>query len=324
MNSFRIFPLLPILLIALSFNLGGCTRSHFDGKVSIQIAYETEMPVDGGSTVFTEKLGTVHLSPPLLWADSGFTEQIRFNEVSLPGSEDFFLQMSPQIFLKSEKNDIDSNGMSMREFLKSIRSEFLESGKTVFLVIESDETKTALPLKIKDQVDPAGVYLQYSTPSRLLPDFSSRPMIHKSSDASDENAQKVKSWKSGSDQVLYAGEILLEHKGLSSAGALHRLKIPTASETESNEDQRQFNFNKSDLSNCEYVLVVWKDSSGNRLAERAYLWRSVPGLLIDCEDPMLVDEIKKCLRLIGSYKYDFTWQRIDFSERGMKISGGSF
>jgi hypothetical protein len=311
MISFKGFPTTILILCIFSLMMSGCIRVQPARSVSLQIAYQTQMPVEGGSTISTGRLGTVHLSAPVLSARYEGDETVEFHEVSLPGRDDSFLQLSPQMFLQSEMSSSDSRGMSIQDYLKAISSEQLDSGKTVYLVVEADGRRVALPLKIQHQSDPTGFHVQFLTPQKSSPSVRYQPVIRESLSASDDSAERVALWNASSEQFLYAGETLVTIERMSSMGPISRCLGPASV------------IDQSELKPCKEVVVTWDDGDGGKVAELAYLWPTVPGLLIDCENPQVVTDLQDCLRSLQNFRHNFRWYRVSLSETGISMSGGT-
>lgn len=312
---------LPITSLAILLLIGGCTSK--DSSMMISVTYETPAPVEGGSTITTSKLGTVHLGPPLLKASFVDDEEVVFTELSLPHFEDYFLCLSPQMFLQSEKKSSKSSGMSMEDYLESMSSEFLQSGRSIYLLIDCEGRRAAHRLKISQRDDPTGLFIQYSSPYRTTNPRRSQVEFLKPLEASDEPVKEIPIWYSESNQTLYGGALVLQPTLTSSTGFFNRAKETANERPDKNEDGFSAGQIYSDRWFCKETIAAWKDSSGDWVGERAYLWPSAPGLHIDMGKTEVIDELKADLTSFESFRYDISWNRISFTKKGISSTGGT-
>ena len=291
-------------------------------SMKIFVTYESPEPVDGGSTISTAKLGTVHLGPPLLKANFVGSEEVDFKEISLPHFEEHFLCLGPQIFLQSEMKTNRSTGMSMEEYLNGMSSEFLQSGKRIYLVIECDGRRVAHQLKISQRDDPTGLFIQYSNPygsqgRRTQVEFL-EPL-----EAPDDFSKKIRIWNSDSNQTLNGGALVFRVRGTSSVGFYKRAKDVGIDTSKKDKDSISTDHMYSDTWFCKETIATWKDSSGNWVGERAYLWPSVPGLHIDMDDPEVINDLRADLRSFERFRFNINWGRIGFTKNGASSKGGA-
>ena len=321
MRMNRISSSLLIAPLAILLLTGGCTSK--DSPMVISVTYETLAPVEGGSTITTSKLGTVHLGPPLLKASFEGGEQVEFREFSLPHFEDYFLCLSPQMFLQSEKKSSKSSGMSMEDYMESMSSEFLQSGRSIYLLIDCEGRRAAHRLKISQRDDPTGLFIQYSSPYRTTNPRRSQVEFLKPLEASDESAKEIPIWDSDSNQTLHGGALVFKPTLTSSTGFFNRAKESANKRPDRNEAGFSGGQIFSDKWFCKETIAAWKESSGDWVGEKAYLWFSVPGLHIDMGNTEVIDELKADLTSFESIRYDISWIRISFTTKGISSTGGT-
>lgn len=319
MRMNRISSFLLIALLAILLLTGGCTSK--DSSMVISVTYETLAPVEGGSTITTSKLGTVHLGPPLLKASFEGGEEVVFTELSLPHFEDYFLCLSPQMFLQSEKKSSKSSGMSMEDYLESMSSEFLQSGRSIYLLIDCEGRRVAHRLKISQRDDPTGLFIQYSSPYRTTNPRRSQLEFLKPLEASDESAKEILIWDSDSNQTLHGGALVFQPTLTSSTGIFNRAKESANKRPDRNEAGLSGGQIFSDNWFCKETIAAWKDTSGDWVGERAYLWPSVPGLHIDMGNTEVIDELKADLTSFESFRFFISWKRISFTTKGISSTG---
>ncbi|NCF56116.1 MAG: hypothetical protein GWP41_07610 [Planctomycetia bacterium] len=319
-----------LVVAALLFLLTGCepTFQQRSPKITLSFSIQADQPVENGRTVQTEKLGTVHLNPPLLLVEHEGVQTQLFDVKFSALKKDPFLYIPTRLLLSRP----GVRGISNRTLLiDKIQSEELSPGRQIYMVIESRNYRFVHQLTVVYEDDPS-VFIQSELRNYKINNYGGNFEVRQILEAGDPQATRIEVAKKSTKMYYWVSEPMFSvQKQTWSDGLPWRFSVKTAPDSGAvgKPDSKKWkdivlSKEMSQSLDGKYVMLTRTEGRNNEYlgvteAARALFWSSLPGLHFKIESPIQLEEIKESFRSLDTR---VQWHSVDFGESGMSSSGG--